>query len=182
MNGKPDDDRPDADSERILSLFGEIYGASTGSSSPTEAAAIVLRTALSRLRADAAFVATVNADGRTVEALRVPRPESSTFVRLAFPLTSPICSAATLRHGQSLFIGSNFHLACDHPGLVRIQAEDHACATVPLADPDGRMLGAINAVRFQHPRDFTPADRSVVEELAAECSSILANAPASPAE
>ena len=168
----PDAERLDAETEQTLERLAEIYGTSDGDRIPSVWAAACLRIALTSLNADAGFVATLTADGRTVEAIRVT-PASDSFVRLAFPVTSPYPLAATFRHRQSLFIGSNLELACDHPGLARLNTEDHGCATVALTDADGLLLGAIN-VAFDEPHEFTADDRTTIERVAAECSAILA--------
>ena len=172
MSSFPDAERLDAETEQTLERLAEIYGTSHRDPMPNESAAICLRTALTSLNADAGFVATLTADGRTVEAIRVT-PASESLVRLAFPATSPYPIAATLRHRQTLFIGSNLELGCDHPGLTRLNAEDHGCATVALNDADGLLLGAIN-VAFDEPHEFTAEDRTTIERVAAECSAILA--------
>ena len=177
MSSFPDVARLEAETEQTLERLAEIYGTSHGARIPSEWAAACLRVALTSLNADAGFVATLTADGRTVEAIRVT-PASESFVRLAFPATSPYPLAATLRHRQTLFIGSNVELGCDHPGLTRLNAEDHGCATVALTDADGLLLGAIN-VAFDEPHEFTAEDRATIERVAGECSAILAQ-PQSP--
>ena len=172
MSSFPDVPRLEAETEQTLERLAEIYATSHGEGIPSEWAAACLRTALTSLNADAGFVATLTADGRTVEAIRVT-PSSESFVRLAFPVTSSYPLAATLRHRQALFIGSNLELGCDHPGLTRLNAEDHGCATVALTDADGLLLGAIN-VAFDEPHEFTAEDRATIERVAGECSAILA--------
>ena len=172
MSSFPDVARLEAETEETLERLAEIYGTSDGDRIPSEWAAACLRIALTSLNADAGFVATLTADGRTVEAIRVT-PASESFVRLAFPATSPYPLAATLRHRQTLFIGSNLELACDHPGLARLNTEDHGCATVALTDADGLLLGAINVV-FEERHEFTSEARASIERVAAECSAILA--------
>ncbi len=152
--------------------LGEIYAAADVARSPIESAAIRLRTRLTALGADAGFVATRNRDGRTVDVIRVTSA-SRNLVRLAFPITAPYPLAATLRNHQSLFIASNFQMECDHPGLTRIKAEDHACATLPLTDGDACVLGAIN-VTFENTHDFSQEEQVQIEKVATECSAILA--------
>jgi hypothetical protein len=137
-----------------------------------DAAAAVLAGRLSALGADAGFVATVSSDGRTIEVARVT-PFSSAPVRLAFPVDAPYPLAAAIRRNEALFISSNDTLACDHPGLVRVRGEDHACATVPLRDLDGTVLGSAN-VSFEEPREFSDSDRTEIESLFAACAAAMA--------
>lgn len=139
-----------------------------------DAAAAVLAARLSGLGADAGFVATLSDDRRTVEVVRVT-PFSATPVRLAFPADAPYPLAVSLRADRTLFISSNHTLACDHPGLVRLRGEDHACATVPLHSPSGEVIGSAN-VSFEDPREFSAADRAELAVLFAACADVLAAA------
>jgi hypothetical protein len=50
---------------------------------------------------------------------------------------------ATVTDDGALFIASNEQLRCDHPGLVRVQSDDHACATLPLFDDVGVLAGVV---------------------------------------
>lgn len=136
-----------------------------------DVAASVLAEQLSSLGADAGFVATVSPDGRTVEVARVT-PFSQAPVRLAFPADAPYPLAAAIRRNEALYISSNDTLACDHPGLIRIRGEDHACATVPLHSGDGSVIGSAN-ISFEDPREFSPGDRSEIEKLFAACADAL---------
>jgi hypothetical protein len=137
-----------------------------------DAAAAVLAARLSALGADAGFVATLTADGRTIEVARVT-PFSGVPVRLAFPADAPYPLAAAIRRNEALFISGNDALACDHPGLVRMRGEDHACATFPLRGEDGTVIGAGN-VSFEEPRAFSDRDRTELEGLFAACAGVLA--------
>jgi hypothetical protein len=159
-----------SDEERDLMARREaVYAqADTGA---LEAAAAVLAGRLTDLGADAGFVATISPDGRTVEVARVT-PFSGVPVRLAFPADSPYPLAAAIRSNEPLFISSNRTLACDHPGLIRMRGEDHACATFPLRDPEGRAIGSAN-VSFEDPREFSDGDRTEIENLFAACRDAL---------
>jgi hypothetical protein len=141
-----------------------------------DAAAGVLAARLSSLGADAGFVAMVSPDGRTLEVARVT-PFSGTPVRLAFPFDAPYPLAAAIRRNEALFISSNDTLACDHPGLIRIRGEDHACATLPLRSNDGAVIGSAN-VSFEDPREFTDSDRAEIESLFAACATVMAQGAA----
>jgi hypothetical protein len=153
----------------LMNRLEEVYAdAGTG---PLDAAAGVLAARLGALGADAGFVATISSDGRTVEVARVT-PFSSVPVRLAFPADAPYPLAAAIRRNEALFISSNDTLACDHPGLIRLRGEDHACATLPLHGPDGAVLGSAN-VSFEDTREFSDSDRAEIEGLFAACTDAL---------
>jgi hypothetical protein len=155
--------------QQLMSRLEAVYAeADTGA---LEAAAAVLAVRLADLGADAGFVATISPDGRTVEVARVT-PFSGVPVRLAFPADAPYPLAAAIRSNEALFISSNDTLACDHPGLIRMRGEDHACATVPLRDPEGRAIGSAN-VSFEDPREFSDGDRTELENLFAACRDAL---------
>jgi GAF domain-containing protein len=158
-----------ADAE-MLRLLEEVY-ASNPAVQPIDAAAMIVARQIESLGADAGFVAAVSADGTAVEVARVT-PHSSNPVRLAFPLDAPYPLAASLRTRQALYIADNQALDCDHPGLVRIKDVDHACATLPLFDTDGELLGAFN-VSFEDPHEFTDEERTAIEQLAARCAAAM---------
>ena len=144
---------------------GETRGA------PVDAAAMVLAGFLRGLQADAGFVASLAADGATVEVARVTE-RAATPVRLTFPADAPYPLAAALRESTARYISSNDDLECNHPGLVRMRGDDHACATVPLYDPDRELIGALN-VSYEDPRDFTDEDRTLIELLSHRCAAAL---------
>src|SRR5215212_6131932 len=134
---------------------------------PERLATAVLADSLRAVAADAGFVAALADDGQTVNVLRVT-PFSETPVKLSFPLDAPYPLAETIRSRQPLFIESNEQLACDHPGLVRIIEEDHACATLPLFDDDGEILGALN-LGFDDPHTFSQQELDLIDVLGREC-------------
>lgn len=137
-------------------------------------AALAIATELARVGADAGFVATLSANGRIVDVSRVTR-FSEHPARLAFPVEAPYPLAEVMRRGAAIFIASNEQLSCDHPGLVRIQDVDHACATIPLRDAGGRLLGALN-LGFEEPHEFSEAERAEIELLAERCARVLEEA------
>ena len=168
-------DRQDSrrsDSELLQRLEG-IY-ASAGLLTPTDRAALVVAAELGSMSADAAFVATLSEDGARIEVSRVT-PASEAPVRLAFPANAPYPIAEVLRRQTALYIESNEQLACDHPGLVRVDAADHACATLPLRDPDGGLLGAMN-LGFATPHAFSDAERTAIRALGKRCAAALQEA------
>jgi GAF domain-containing protein len=152
-----------------LEQIGALTKASAG-----DRAALAIAAELERLGADAAFVATLSANGRTVDVSRVT-PFSEHPARLAFPVEAPYPLAEVMRRGDPLFIASNEQLSCDHPGLIRIQDVDHACATIPLRDANGGLLGALN-LGFEDPHEFSDAEREEIQLLADRCASVLAEA------
>jgi GAF domain-containing protein len=162
--------------ERDLMTRLEAVYASGAPVAALDSAAGVLGARLGELGADAGFVAAPSADGRTVEVARVT-PFSEQPVRLAFPVDAPYPLAAAIRRDEELYITSNETLACDHPGLVRVRGEDHACATVPLHGSDGSVIGSAN-ISFEDPREFTAADRTAFAALFAACAAELARAQA----
>ena len=129
--------------------------------------AVLLRQLLDELDADAAYVATPAADGETLEVARVT-PFSREPVRLTMPADAPYPIAETMRTRQPLFIGSNEEL-CEHPGLVRVKSEDHACATLPLLAEDGDLLGAVN-FGFDEPHRFTSEELELIDVVAEHCA------------
>jgi GAF domain-containing protein len=141
--------------------------------SASDVAAMCLAGELERVGADAGYVGTPTRSDM-VEVARVTA-FSSRPVRLVFPADAPYPLLEALRTGSPLFIGSNEELACDHPGLVRVVADDHACATMPLTAPDGTVLGSLN-LGFEEPHEFTDAERTEIERIAARCSTALAAA------
>lgn len=138
---------------------------------PVDAAALVIARELDEIGADAAFVATLAARADAVDVARVTR-WSARPVRLAFPLDAPYPLAKALRDREPLFIADNEQLRCDHPGLVRVQEEDHACATLPLVEADGSLLGALN-LGFEDPHDFSAEERAAIAAVAERCARAL---------
>ena len=66
---------------------------------------------------------------------------------------------------------------CDHPGLIRVRGEDHACATFPLHGVEGSVIGSAN-VSFEDPREFSDRDRIEIEALFAACEAAMSGAAA----
>jgi GAF domain-containing protein len=158
---------------RMLDRLEEVNAHSVPA--PLDAAAMVLAGALELLGADAGFVGTVAPGARVLEVARVT-PFSKSPVRLAFPVDSPYPLAVAIRDRQALFIASNEQLACDHPGLVRVVEEDHACATMPLFAADGGLLGAVN-VGFEDPHEFDDDERTLIGVVAKRCAAALGRVP-----
>ena len=161
---------------RELDLLHRLEGiyAATKTLSATDRAALVVAAELVSVRADAAFVATLSEDRARIEVSRVTQ-HSEAPVRLAFPINAPYPLAEVLRRDTALFIESNEQLSCDHPGLVRVDAADHACATIPLRDAEGRLLGAMS-LGFATPHAFGEAERAAIQALAVLCAAALKDA------
>jgi GAF domain-containing protein len=158
-------------SERGLEQLGQIYA--TGlPQTPTVRAARLLSGLLDLVGADVGFLGTLTDDGKTLDVFRVT-PYSENLVRLAFPIDAPYPLAYAIRSRQPLFIASNEQLECDHPGLVRVEASDHACATMPLHGADGRLVGALN-VAFEDPHEFDQDERTLIAAAARRCAAVLA--------
>jgi len=173
MTSPPDREGPNEQDLELLSRLEEIYA--TGALlTPADHAALVVAGELGSVSADAAFVATVSDDGARIEVSRVT-PGSEGPVHLAFPLNAPYPLAAVLRRPAAMFIESNHQLACDHPGMVRVDAADHACATIPLRGADERLIGALN-LGFDTPHAFSEAERAAIELVAERCADALEQA------
>ena len=140
---------------------------------PTEVGAVIAGRALERVGADAAYVATPRGDGEPLEVARVT-PFAERPVALDVPADAPYPIAEAVRTRRPLFIASNDDL-CQHPGLVRISSEDHACATLPLVDDDGTLVGAVN-FGFDDPHEFSAEERALIEVVAAELAHAMASA------
>lgn len=142
----------------------------TGGNLVADVATVLVARCLATLDADAGFVATLSDDGSTIQVERVTR-YSENPVHLEFPVDAPYPIAETIRTRKPLLIASNEAL-CEHPGLVRVKSEDHACATLPLVGEDGELLGAIN-LGFDEPHEFTAQELDVISVLAQHCTQAM---------
>jgi GAF domain-containing protein len=156
--------------EDLIETLERIYARSEPQ--PVDRAALAAQAELEAIGADAAFVAVRGKGGSAIEVARVTRFSRSP-IRLAFAVDAPYPLAEVLRRGKELFVASNEQLACDHPGLVRVNEEDHACATIPLRSGDGELIGALN-LGFEDPHEFTEAERQAIGRLAERCATVLA--------
>ena len=138
---------------------------------PADVAATMVADSLSALGADAGFVATPAPDLETLEIARVT-PYARHPVRFTLALEAPYPLAETIRTREPLFIENNEHLACNNPGLIRIRSEDHSCATIPLLDESGELLGALN-LGFDEPRTFAERDYERINLLARHCAQAM---------
>ncbi|MDQ5820102.1 MAG: GAF domain-containing protein [Actinomycetota bacterium] len=138
---------------------------------PADVAATMIADSLSALGADAGFVATVDPDHGALEIARMT-PYARHPVRFTLPREAPYPLAEAIRTREPLFIENNDQLKCDNPGLVRIRSEDHSCATVPLLDESGELLGALN-LGFDEPRAFSARDYELIDLLARHCSEAM---------
>jgi len=154
-----------------LEELGDIHAAGSLPETPAVRSARLLAGLLDLIGADVGFLGRLAEDGRTLDVFRVT-PFSDNLVRLALPVDSPYPLAYAVRNERPVFIASNEQLECDHPGLVRVDPDDHACATVPLLSGDGRLLGAIN-VAFEDPHEFTEDERILIEAAARRCAAVL---------
>ena len=144
---------------------------STSSALVSDVAATIVARCLEPLGADAGFVATLTPDGANLDVTRMTRYADKS-VHLSFPADAPYPLAHAARTGEALFIESNEQLVCDHPGLVRVKEEDHACATLPLF-ADGKLVGAMN-LGFDEPRRFTADEHEKISLLGRYCADAMA--------
>jgi GAF domain-containing protein len=138
-----------------------------------EAAAECLATELRAIGADAGYVGVVDVAGRRIDVARVT-PFCETPVQLEIALDSRYPIAEAVRTGAEIVIASNDDLLCRHPGLVRVDAYDHACATLPLRR-GGEIVGAVN-VGFEDPHDLSDDELARVRAAAARCEQALLDA------
>ena len=157
--------------EDPLDLLGEIYAAGGLPDTPTVRAARLLQGTLGEIGADVGFLGTPTESGEAVDVFRVTRA-SQNLVRLAFPAGAPYPLAHALRTGRDVFVASNEQLRCDHPGLVRVESRDHACATVVLRGADDRPIGAMN-VAFDDPHEFRDDELQAIAAAAERCAAAL---------
>ena len=57
-------------------------------------------------------------------------------------------------------------------GVVRVDPEEHACATLPLFDEDGSILAALN-VDFDEPHAFSDAELQLIDNLGRQCAEVM---------
>ena len=131
---------------------------------------------LAALGAESGYVATVDPSGEKIDVARVTE-HSRRPVNLSFDLDAPYPLAETIRTRAPLLIPSNHQLECEHPGLVRVKPEDHACATLPLFDGHGELLGAIN-IAFDEPKPFSDAELELIDITATHCAEAMTAAEA----
>ena len=160
----------------LLQVLSDTTAALSQAATPDEVSVALVNSGLRSLGADVGFVGRVDEGRTTLNVLRLFATSPSVQERLELPLDAPYPLAEAMRRSEALFIGSNEELSCDFPGLSRISAEDHACATVPLRDGD-EVFGALN-VGFDEPRAFTDDDRALLVELARRCAQAMRRAEA----
>jgi serine phosphatase RsbU (regulator of sigma subunit) len=100
-----------------------------------------------------------------------PGALSDRFGRI--PLTSPLPAAEVMRTGSTVVVPSAAERRARYPELdARSVTIDPAFAVVPLLDAQGRPFGAM-AVGFGDEGDLGPADRDLLEDVAAQCALAL---------
>lgn len=131
---------------------------------PTQVLLAVLREGLAVMGADTGYLAVLDDDDANLQVWRI-NPASDSVEHLGeVPLDARLPIAEAARTGALLFIGSNEDLRCNHPGLTRMLAEDHACATLPLV-VRGRVRAVLN-IGFKEARVFDERDRELFTLLA----------------
>lgn len=160
----------------LLQLLGDATSAMSAASTPDEVACAMLTSGLRALGADAGFLAVVESERQLLRVSRFAGYDSIPVERLEVPLSANFPIAHAVRMRTAMYVGSNDQLACDHPGMERIDPADHACASIPLiAGEDMAPLGAIN-VRFDVPREFSAVDRRLLEMLGERCAQAMVRA------
>lgn len=166
-----------ADDALRADLYRRLYdvtAALTAAALPDEVVSVLFAQALEVLEADAGFIGLLDESGETVHVQHFVDYSGAPARRIEVAASEHLPLIATALDGEVRVIESNEDLACDYPGLTRLNAADHACATVPLHDGE-RLRGALN-VAFDEPRRFTPAERFVLQEIARHCADALGGA------
>lgn len=161
------------DEIELLGRLPDATAVPSRAGSPSDVAAGMLVGGLSALDADAGFIGRLLV-GDALQVVHVSGFAYESSERLLLPLDAPYPLAEAVRTEKALFIGSNEELRCDHPGLIRMEGADHACATVPLV-ANGRLLGALN-VSYDTPRSFDTEDRELLQLLADRCAETIERA------
>lgn len=160
----------------LLQQLSDATGAMSAASTPDEVATAMLTRGLRVLEADAGYLAVLDPDGETLRVSRFVGYDAIPVERLQLPLSANLPIAHAVRMRTAVFIGSNAELACDHPGVDRLDAADHACASIPLIiSEDEAPLGAIN-LRFDDPREFTVLEQRLFTLLGERCSQAMVRA------
>ena len=160
----------------LLQQLEHATGRMSAAATPDDVAAVMLTSGLKALGADAGFVAVYDADRESLRVSRFAGYDSIPVERLEVPLTANLPIAHAVRMRTAMFIGSNEELTCEHPGLTRVDPDDHACASMPLmVSEDLPPMGAIN-LRFDEPRTFSAGDERLFSMLAERCAQAMVRA------
>ena len=159
-----------ANAQQQALLYRRLYEVTAALSSaalPDEIIAVMFAQGLRALAADSGFIGIISEDGHELNVQRFDDYSGAAAEALTIPITSNFPIAASARDGGVRIIESNDDLACDFPGLERLNPVDHACATIPLS-AGGRVWGALN-VAVDTPRPFTSIERSLMLLLGEHC-------------
>lgn len=166
-----------ADAQQQALLYRRLYEVTAALSSaalPDEIIAVMFAQGLRALAADSGFIGIVSDDGHELEVQRFDDYSGAVAEALTIPITANFPIAASARDGGVRIIQSNEDLACDFPGLERLNPADHACATIPLSSR-GQVWGALN-VALDAPRAFTSTERSLMLVLGEHCGAAFERA------
>ncbi|MBC7460183.1 MAG: GAF domain-containing protein [Thermoleophilia bacterium] len=168
MTELPNSELFDARQEALLyRRLYEVTAALSSAALPDEIIAVMFAQGLRALSADSGFIGIVSDDGRNLGVQRFDDYSGAASAALTIPITANVPIAASARDGGVRIIESNDDLACDFPGLERLNPVDHACATIPLS-AGGRLWGALN-IAIDAPRPFTTAERSLMLLMGEHC-------------
>ena len=158
-------------------LYERLYRVTSALSAaalPEEVVTVMFAQALDVLRADGGFVGLIDAAGASLRVNHLADYSGVATEQVELSVAEELPLVATALDGQPRFISSNEDLSCNFPGLRRLDASDHACATVPL-QVGGEPRGALN-VAFNEPREFSAVERTIIDAIAVHCSAALERA------
>ncbi|MBC7644876.1 MAG: GAF domain-containing protein [Thermoleophilia bacterium] len=155
-------------------LYKRLYNVTAALSkaaSAEEVVGVMFVQGLAVLAATGGFLGIVSERGDQLDIQRFAPDSGGVVEHVLVPLDSPLPIAASSRDGKIRLIASNEQLACDFPGLHRLNPADHACATVPIMIGD-RIWGAMN-IAFEPAQPFTSVGEHLMTMLAEHCGDAL---------
>lgn len=164
------------DNARLASLQA-LTSSLAALTKPADVAEVVLGEGVAELGATTGSLCLLSDDGQTMEvAAQVGYPPELTERWGRFPLSSATPAGDAIRHGSGIYISTLDELHARYPifgGAARVG--DQAVAVLPLSAPanDSGVLGAM-VFGFAEAREFPPAERRLLDALAAQASTALA--------
>ncbi|HEY9832198.1 MAG TPA: PAS domain S-box protein [Stenomitos sp.] len=144
---------------------------------------VVVNQGLAVLRANAGFIALLNARDQTLELvnpLGYPQELLKTWNR--FPLTAEVPITDAVKTNKAIFLESREVFAERYPHLTTQYSDSphHSWAAIPLS-VDGHTLGGIG-FSFVNAQTFNPEDCAFMQALAQQCAQAIERARAYAAE